>query len=142
VCRVQRLPELTVLAHPIAIAADGDEVAVMDEAIDELRGHDVVAKDVASLFEALIRREHRQTPKLTQKQRDGGSIGAQKPCATTINRVHKRSITTRMSAVSGESTISVAGYRMRPVGAIPAPHRNQRRKHGEQTWSRLSESGY
>jgi len=31
----------------------------MDEAIDESRGHDVVAKDVAPLFEALIRREHR-----------------------------------------------------------------------------------
>jgi hypothetical protein len=44
-----------VLPHPVAVAANRDDVAVVDEAIDQRRGHDVVAEDLAPLFKALIR---------------------------------------------------------------------------------------
>jgi hypothetical protein len=54
-----RLPELSVL--PQAVAADGDEMAVVDEPIDERGGHDIVAEDLAPLFAARIGREHRVT---------------------------------------------------------------------------------
>ena len=49
--RVQRLPELGVLAHAVAVAANRDERAVMDEAIDERLRHDLIAEDVAPLLE-------------------------------------------------------------------------------------------
>jgi hypothetical protein len=54
---VQCLPELGVLAHAVAVAADRDDVAVVDEAIDERRRHDLVAKDRAPLFKALVGRQ-------------------------------------------------------------------------------------
>ena len=33
--------EFGVMTHPVAVAADVDDVAVMDEAIDECSGHDL-----------------------------------------------------------------------------------------------------
>jgi len=42
---VQGLPELGVLAHAVAVAADRDEMTLMHEAIDERGGHDLVAED-------------------------------------------------------------------------------------------------
>jgi hypothetical protein len=44
--------------EPIAVAADVDDVAVMDQAIDQRGGHHLVAKDLALLGKALVRREH------------------------------------------------------------------------------------
>jgi hypothetical protein len=51
---VQLLPELAVLPHAVAVAANRDQVAVKDEAIDECGGHHVIAKDVAPFLKALI----------------------------------------------------------------------------------------
>jgi tetratricopeptide (TPR) repeat protein len=47
-----------VLAHPVAVAADVDDVAVMDEPVDRGTGHDVVTDDLAPLLEALVAGEH------------------------------------------------------------------------------------
>jgi hypothetical protein len=47
---VQRLPEIGVLPHPMAFAVDRHDMAVVDKPIDQRRGHDLVAKDLASLF--------------------------------------------------------------------------------------------
>ena len=55
---VQGLPELGVLAHAVAVAADVDEVAVVQEPVDERRGHDLVAEDLAPFLEALVGGEH------------------------------------------------------------------------------------
>ena len=49
--------EFGVMTHPVAVAADVDDVAVMDEAIDECSGHDFVAQDFAPFLEALVGRE-------------------------------------------------------------------------------------
>jgi hypothetical protein len=51
---VQGLPELGVTAHAVAVAADVDDVAVVQEAVDQGGGHDVVAEDLAPLLEALV----------------------------------------------------------------------------------------
>ena len=42
------------LAHPVAVAADVDDMAVMHEAVDQGGSHDLVAEDVAPLLEALV----------------------------------------------------------------------------------------
>ena len=51
---MERLPEFGVLPHAIAVAADRHQMAVMDEPIDERSRHDVIAEDVAPLFEAFV----------------------------------------------------------------------------------------
>ena len=51
--------EFGVVTHPVAVAADVDDVAVMDEAVDECSGHDFVAQDFAPLLEAVVGREDR-----------------------------------------------------------------------------------
>ena len=50
--------ELGMVTHPVAVAADVDDVTVVQEPVDQCGGHDVVAQDVTPLFEALIGREH------------------------------------------------------------------------------------
>ena len=51
---MERLPELGVLSHSVAIAADGHQMTVMDETIDERGRHDVIAEDVTPFFKALV----------------------------------------------------------------------------------------
>ena len=51
---MEDLGEVGVLAHPVAAAADVDDMAVMQQAIDERSGHDLVAQDLAPLLEAFI----------------------------------------------------------------------------------------
>ena len=51
---MERLPELGVLTQAIAIAADRNEMTVVDEAIDERGGHDVIAEDVAPFLKAFV----------------------------------------------------------------------------------------
>jgi hypothetical protein len=51
---MQRLPQLRVLPHTVAVAADRDEMTVVHEAIDERRGYDLVAEDRAPLFKNLV----------------------------------------------------------------------------------------
>jgi len=58
--RVQGLPELRVLPHAVAVAANRDEVTVMHEAIDQCRRHHVVAEDVTPLLETLVGRQRRR----------------------------------------------------------------------------------
>ena len=57
---MQGMPEVGVLPHAVAVAADRHDVAVVDEPIDEGRGHHVIAKDLAPLFKALVGRQDRR----------------------------------------------------------------------------------
>ena len=55
---MERQPQLGVLAHAVAVAADVDDVAVVKDSVDERRRHDAVAHDLTPLLEALVGREH------------------------------------------------------------------------------------
>ena len=46
------------LAHAVAVAADVDQVTVVQQPVDEGRCHHFVAQDFAPFLEALIGREH------------------------------------------------------------------------------------
>ena len=48
------------LPHPVAVAADVDDVAVVQEAVDQPGGHHLVAEHTAPFLEALVRSEHRR----------------------------------------------------------------------------------
>jgi hypothetical protein len=56
---VESAGEFRVLAESVAVPADVHDVTVMDEAVDQRRRHDVIAEDLAPLFEAFITREDR-----------------------------------------------------------------------------------
>ena len=47
-----------VLLHPVAAATDVDNMAVVQEPIDEGSGHDLVAQDLTPLLEPFVGREH------------------------------------------------------------------------------------
>src|SRR5579862_7566884 len=49
--------ELGMLPEPVAIAPDVHDVTVMDQAIDQCGGHDLVAEYLAPLLEAFIARQ-------------------------------------------------------------------------------------
>ena len=55
---MEHLGELGVLPHPVAVAADVDDVTVVQEPVDERCSHDFVAQDLAPLLKALIGREY------------------------------------------------------------------------------------
>ena len=55
---MERFGELRVMTHPVAVAADVDDVTVVEQPVDERCSHDLVAQDLAPLLEALIGREH------------------------------------------------------------------------------------
>ena len=44
--------------HAVAVAPDIDDVAVVDQAINQRRGHHLVAKDVAPLLKGFVTGEH------------------------------------------------------------------------------------
>ena len=59
---MEGLPELGVLSHAIAVAADRHQVAVVNQAIDEGGRHNVITENVAPFLEAFIGREHAPLP--------------------------------------------------------------------------------
>ena len=42
---MKRLPQLGVLSHSVAVAADVHDVAVVEDAVNERGGHDLIAHD-------------------------------------------------------------------------------------------------
>ena len=54
---MEDLGEVGVLPHPVAAAAYVDDMAVMQEAIDECSGHDLVTQDLTPLLEPFVGRE-------------------------------------------------------------------------------------
>ena len=53
-------PEILVSTHPVVVAADIDDVAVVQQAVDERRGHHLVAEHLTPFLEALVRGQHRR----------------------------------------------------------------------------------
>ncbi len=47
-------------SHPVAVAADVDDVAAVEQTVQEGGGHDLVVQDLAPALEALVRGEHRR----------------------------------------------------------------------------------
>lgn len=47
------------VAHPVAVAADVDDMAVVHEAVDERSGHDFIAQYIAPFLEAFVGGEDR-----------------------------------------------------------------------------------
>ena len=50
------------ILHPVAVAPDVDDVAVVHKAVDESRRHDLVAEHATPVLETLVRRQHSRRP--------------------------------------------------------------------------------
>lgn len=46
------------VTYPVAVAADVDDVTVVNEVLDQRGGHDLVAEDLAPFLKALVGGEH------------------------------------------------------------------------------------
>jgi hypothetical protein len=55
---VDGVPQVGVLAHAVAVAANRDEMAVVHESIDQRGRHDVIAEDLTPLFKAFVCGQH------------------------------------------------------------------------------------
>ncbi len=47
-------------AHPVAVAADVDDVATVQEPVQQSSRHDLVVQDVPPVLKPLVRRQHRR----------------------------------------------------------------------------------
>lgn len=56
---MQGVPELDVLTHAAAVSPDADDMAVVEQAVDQGACHDVVSEHLAPLLEALVGGEDR-----------------------------------------------------------------------------------
>ena len=50
------------ILHPVAVAPDVDDVAVVHKTVDESRRHDLVAEHATPVLETLVRRQHSRRP--------------------------------------------------------------------------------
>ena len=75
------LKQVHMLAHPVTVASDIDQMAMMQNSIDQSGGHDLVAEHGPPLFEALVRGQHRRsllvasTDELEEEHRAGATDG-------------------------------------------------------------------
>ena len=72
------LAELGVLPHPIAVAANSHQVAVVNQAIDEGGRHNVITENVAPFLEAFVGREHAPLPTSMARSGDPTASGARR----------------------------------------------------------------
>ena len=61
---VDGLGEFGVASHPVAVAADVDDAAAVEEPVQERNGHHLVAEDPAPFLEALVRGQDRRSAAL------------------------------------------------------------------------------
>ena len=54
-----------VRSHPVAVAPDVDDVAVVQQAVDESCGHDLVPEHASPFLEALVGGQHRRRALVT-----------------------------------------------------------------------------
>lgn len=57
---MQFFPQISVVPHSEAVAADVDNVAVVEQSVDQRRGHHFIAEDVAPFLKALVTGQHRR----------------------------------------------------------------------------------
>ena len=77
--RVDGLGEFGVPSHPVAVAPDVDDVAAVEEPVQERGGHHLVMQDLAPALKALVRGQHGRgtlvAPVDELEEEDGAAAG-------------------------------------------------------------------
>jgi hypothetical protein len=71
--------ERGVVLHPIAVAAKCDDVTAMYEPVDQRARHDLIAEDLPTLLEALVRRQHGRRALVAPRHVPGKSVKRRTP---------------------------------------------------------------
>ena len=75
-------------AHPVAVAPDVDDVAVVQQAVDQRGRYHLVAEHPAPVLEALVGRQHRRSPFVTrvdQLKEENGAVLAHRLVADLVH---------------------------------------------------------
>ena len=81
------------LPHAIAVAPDVDDVAVVQQAINQRRRHDLVAENGAPLLEALVGRQHRGgvfVARIDQLEEQHRPVAAHRQIANLVDDQQRR----------------------------------------------------
>ncbi len=80
-------------SHPVAVAPDVDDVAMVQQAVDESRGHHLDAEHVPLLPEALVRGQHGRGPfgpGVDQLEEQHGGLLADREVADLVHDEQRR----------------------------------------------------
>ena len=87
------LEQVLVIPHPVGVPADVDDVAAVDQAVDESRRHHLVAEHAAPLLEALVRRQHGRgafVPGVDELEEEHGAVLADRQVADLVDHEERR----------------------------------------------------
>ena len=79
---------MLMLPHPVAVAPDVDDVAMVQQPVDERRRHDLVAEHVSPFLESLVRGQHRRrplVPGVDQLEEEHGAVLADRQVADLVD---------------------------------------------------------
>ncbi len=82
------LPDVTVISHAVTVPSDVDDVTVVEQAVDEGAGHDVVTEDRAPVFKALVAGKDRRgvfVPPAHELEKEHGPIATDGEIANLIH---------------------------------------------------------
>lgn len=76
------------MPHPVAVAADVDDVAVVEQPIDQRPSHEIVAEDLAPFVEGLVRGQDgggRLVPAGHELEEEHGAVARDRQIADLVN---------------------------------------------------------
>ena len=86
--RAQSPQKIGVLSHAVAVSSDVDEMAVVQDSVDESCGHDLIAENLSPLLEALVGGQHRRVVLVApadELEEEHGSVAADGQVADLID---------------------------------------------------------
>ena len=81
------------ILHPVAVASDVDDMAVVHKALDESRRHDLVAQHAAPVLETLVRRQHSRrllVPGVDELEEERGAVLVDRQVADLVDHQQSR----------------------------------------------------
>ena len=76
------------IPHAVGVPSDVDDMAVVDQPVDERGGHHLVAEHAAPVLEALVRRQHRRRslmPGVDELEEEHGAVLADRQVADLVD---------------------------------------------------------
>ena len=81
------------ILHPVAVASDVDDMAVVHKAVDESRRHHLVAQHAAPVLETLVRRQHSRrllVPGVDELEEEHGAVLVDRQLADLVDHQQSR----------------------------------------------------
>ena len=81
------------ILHPVAVASDVDDMAVVHKAVDESRRHHLVAQHAAPVLETLVRRQHSRrllVARVDELEEEHGAVLVDRQVADLVDHQQSR----------------------------------------------------